>query len=554
MSDRSESRLAADSLTLAYGDFPVARDLSLSLPDGRITTIIGPNACGKSTLLRAMGRLLKPKQGAVYLDGHAIHRLPTKEVALRLGLLSQQATAPEGITVEDLARRGRYPHQGFFQPPTRADHDAVERALALAGVEELRHRPMEQLSGGQRQRAWMAMALAQDTPVLLLDEPTTYLDIAHQHEILHLIRKLNREDARTIVMVLHDINEAAAMSDRVVAMRDGAIIADGAPCEVVQPARLFDLFGIECDTVQHPLERRSVSVPRSQVCRPRDEAVANEAQAFRAAGLRLRYGARVVVEELGISIPEGKITAIIGPNACGKSTLLRSIGRLMSPDAGVLTLNGIDIAGMKARSFAQQVAVLPQSPLPPPDVTVEDLVASGRFPHQRWYRQWSGADQAAVDAALQATSASDLRHRPAEQLSGGQRQRVFLAMTLARGAPILLLDEPTTFLDVAHQVEVLDLVAEANHRQGTTVVMVLHDLNLAARYADCLVAMKDGRIESVGPPEETLTEELVSRVFGVSSSIVQDPRSGRPLVLPTFSRDVAPGSAEASTLGATLVV
>lgn len=534
MTDDRAAQLSADSLTLAYGDFEVARDLSLALPDGQVTTIIGPNACGKSTALRALGRLLRPKAGAVYLDGQAIHRLPTKEVARRLGLLAQQATSPEGITVEDLARRGRYPHQGFFQPPSRRDHDAVERALQLAGVQDLRYRPMDQLSGGQRQRAWMAMALAQDTPVLLLDEPTTYLDIAHQREILRLVQRLNREDGRTIVMVLHDVNEAAAMSDRIIALRDGVIVADGAPESVVRPALLKKIFGVDCDVVRHPVEPRSVSIPRSAVS-PNPPRPASGQPQLATHTLSLAYGSRRVVEDLTLSIPAGRITAIVGPNACGKSTLLRSLARLLPPASGAVSFEGRALSAYKPRDLARRIGMLPHSPLPPPDVLVEDLVASGRYPHQRWYRQWSRTDEKAVSVALASTSTAEFRHRPAEQLSGGQRQRVFLAMALAREAPVMLLDEPTTFLDISHQIEVLDLVARANTQREATVVMVLHDLNLAARYADWLIAMKDGAVIASGHPSEVVTAQTVRRVFGVDATVVPDPRTGRPLVLTDFS-------------------
>lgn len=530
MTGNGTGRLTAETLTLAYGGFEVARDLSLSLPDGQITTIIGPNACGKSTALRALGRLLRPKAGAVYLDGHAIHRLPAKEVARRLGLLSQQATAPEGITVEDLARRGRYPHQRFLQPPTRTDHEAVERALALAGVEELRYRPMDQLSGGQRQRAWMAMALAQETPILLLDEPTTYLDIAHQEEILQLVRRLNREEGRTIVMVLHDVNEAAAASDRILAMRDGAIVSDGPPEAVVQPELLREIFGVECDVIAHPAETHAISIPRSSFS-PRSPGGPLPDSQLETRSLGLAYGSRRVVSGLDLTIPAGRITAIVGPNACGKSTVLRSLSRLIAPAEGTVMFDGRPLGRFKPRELALRVGMLPQSPLPPPEVLVEDLVASGRYPHQRWFRQWSREDEAAVSRALTSTGTAEFRHRPAEQLSGGQRQRVFLAMALVREAPVMLFDEPTTFLDIAHQVEVLDLIARANHEREATVVMVLHDLNLAARYADWLVAMKDGTVVAAGPPGEIVSAHLVRSVFGVEATVTLDPRTQRPLIL-----------------------
>ncbi|MCC7366294.1 MAG: ABC transporter ATP-binding protein [Dehalococcoidia bacterium] len=535
MNSEHGGRLRTGELTLAYGSQPVVTDLSLGLPDGQVTTIIGANACGKSTLLRALARLMKPSNGAVYFDGQAIHRLPAKEVARRLGLLAQQSNAPEGVTVEDLVRRGRYPHQSFLQPPSRDDHEAVERALELTGMQPLRHRPVDELSGGQRQRAWIAMALAQDTPVLLLDEPTTYLDIAHQHEVLSLVRRLNREEGRTVVMVLHDINEAAAVSDRIVALRDGAVLADGAPDEVLRPELLERVFGVECDVVAHPRDSRPVSIPRSRLARRGSRTPEVEPRGeLRAHGLRLGYGKREVVPGLSTEIPAGEVTVIVGANACGKSTVLRALGRLVEPRAGQAMLDGRDVHRYRHREFARRVGVLPQSPVPPPDLLVEDLVAAGRYPHQRWYRQWSRADARAVERALAATGTEDLRGRPVAQLSGGQRQRAFLAMTLAREAPVLLLDEPTTFLDIAHQVEVLDLVREANRERGVTVLMVLHDLALACRYADRLIAMKDGAVVAAGTPAEVMTPELVQAVFGVEACVVENGQSGAPLVLPVY--------------------
>ncbi|MGH2550861.1 MAG: ABC transporter ATP-binding protein, partial [Thermomicrobiales bacterium] len=218
------TRLRSEQITLSYGDTPIVIDFNLDVIDGEITTIIGPNGCGKSTMLRAMARLMKPTHGSVLLDGSLIHHMPTRDVAKQLGLLAQQPIPPSGITVEDLVRRGRYPHQGFMQAPSRKDAEATEHAMELAGVTALRDRSVDQLSGGQRQRAWIAMALAQETPLLLLDEPTTYLDIAHQLDIIDLVKKLNEEVGRTIVMVLHDMNEAARASHRIIAMREGRIL------------------------------------------------------------------------------------------------------------------------------------------------------------------------------------------------------------------------------------------------------------------------------------------------------------------------------------------
>ena len=525
------TRLATEAISLSYDGPPVVHALTFDLPDGQVTSIIGPNGCGKSTLLRALARLVRPQGGAAILDGEAVHRQPTKEVARRLGLLPQGPKAPDAITVEDLVRRGRFPHQSFFAAPSDSDQQAVDRALSLAGIEHLRTRAVDELSGGQRQRAWIAMALAQETPLLLLDEPTTYLDIAHQEEVLELVRYLNQHEGKTIAMVLHDVNEAARYSDHVVAMRAGEVVATGCPADVINPATIQDVFGVRTDIIADPHS----GMP---VCIPCDERVTvstrqpSSASSLQARGVTLAYGRRIVSAKLDIDLPEGAITAIIGPNACGKSTLLRSLSRLMKPRAGEVLLEGEFLSGVKRRRFAQRVGLLPQAPAAPLDVTVEDLVAAGRSPYQRWYRQWNAQDESAVDAALVATATDHLRDREIEALSGGQRQRVWLAMALARRTPVMLLDEPTTYLDIAHQADVLDLVRDLNEHEGTTVVMVLHDLSQACRYADNVVVMKDGDIVATGHPSDVITEDLVRSVFGVEASVVTDEATGRPLVFP----------------------
>jgi len=532
--DRGEAvatRLSAEGVTLAYGrGVSVVDDLSVHIPDGQITSIIGPNGCGKSTLLRALVRLMRPRGGAVYLDGQSIHRLRTKDVARQLGLLSQQSSAPDAVTVEDLVRRGRYPHQSFFQPPSSRDQEVVEQALDLAGVTELRNRPVDELSGGQRQRAWIAMVLAQETPVLLLDEPTTYLDIAHQQEVFALVRRLNQQEGRTVVMVLHDVNDAARVSDHIVAMRDGAIVAEGPPSTVIEPERLEAIFGVACDVVTDPERGTPVCVPRG-----RDLSrtpLASTSGVIRAEHLSSGYGAIRIVKDVDVEIPAGQVTAIVGANACGKSTLLKTLARLLPARAGAATLDGQSISEGQHRDFATRLAMLAQGPTAPAGVLVDDLVAAGRYPYQRWYRHWDINDEEAVGRALRATAIEDLRYRPVESLSGGQRQRVWIAMTLAQDTPVLLLDEPTTFLDIAHQVDVLDLAHELNRSEGRTVVMVLHDLAQACRYADYLVAMRDGEIMAAGDPCDIVTAALVRAAFGVDCTVITDPRTGKPLVIP----------------------
>ena len=244
------------------------------------------------------------------------------------------------------------------------------------------------------------------------------------------------------------------------------------------------------------------------------------------------YGDSVVLSGLDLTVPAGRITVIVGANACGKSTLLRAMSRLITPRQGHVLLDGKSIHRMRSRELARIMGLLPQSPVAPEGITVADLVGRGRHPHQGAFSGWTRKDEEAVADALAATQTVELADRPVDELSGGQRQRVWIAMALAQQTEILLLDEPTTFLDISHQVEVLDLLMDLNQRQATTIVMVLHDLNLAARYADNLIAMVGGRLHVAGRPEEVLTEETVRQVFGLESRIITDPTSGRPIMLP----------------------
>ncbi len=256
-----ERSLTAEGVTLGYGDRTIVDSLDLSLPPGKVTAIVGANACGKSTLLKAMARLLSPTTGQVLLDGKAIHRMPTKQVARVLGLLPQSPVAPDGIAVSDLVSRGRHPHQGALSRWTRADDDAVARALDATDTAHLADRHVDQLSGGQRQRVWIAMALAQETDVLLLDEPTTFLDISHQIDVLDLLTDLNRERGTTVAMVLHDLNLAARYADHLVAMAQGRIVAAGDPTEVLTEDTVQEVFGLRSRVVPDPLTGRPMIVP-----------------------------------------------------------------------------------------------------------------------------------------------------------------------------------------------------------------------------------------------------------------------------------------------------
>jgi iron complex transport system ATP-binding protein len=259
-----EPALSTRKLSLAYDRALIVNNLNLAISTGKITALVGPNGCGKSTLLKGLARLLKPQSGMVYLDGMAIAKHSTKEVAKRLGMLPQSPVAPEGLSVRELVAQGRYPHQSWLQQWSREDEQFTEQALAVTGIAELGDRPLDSLSGGQRQRAWIAMALAQNTEILLLDEPTTFLDLAHQIEVLDLLYDLNQTQGRTIVMVLHDLNQACRYADDLIVMRQGHIYAQGTPNLVMTETMVAEVFGIESRIVPDPLTGTPMCVPVSR--------------------------------------------------------------------------------------------------------------------------------------------------------------------------------------------------------------------------------------------------------------------------------------------------
>jgi iron complex transport system ATP-binding protein len=257
----SPAPLRAERVSVALGGAPVVHDVGIDLAEGRITALVGPNGSGKSTLLRTLARVLAPTTGAVLLDGRELHRRPSREVARRLALLPQDASAPDGVTVRRLVELGRQPHVGRLGFLRREDRGAVDWALEAAGVDDLADRLVDTLSGGERQRAWLALALAQRTSLLLLDEPTTYLDVRHQLDVLTLVRRLNAELGLTVCWVLHDLNAAAAFSDAMVCLRDGRVVARGAPDELLTPDLVRRAFGVESTVVTEPRTGRPVCLP-----------------------------------------------------------------------------------------------------------------------------------------------------------------------------------------------------------------------------------------------------------------------------------------------------
>lgn len=268
--------LSTEELTLGYDREDIIAGLTLELPPGRITALVGANGCGKSTLLRGVARLMRPRSGAILLDGQSIHHIPTRTLAVKLGVLPQAPVAPEGLTVRELVAQGRYPHQRWYQQWSEEDERAAQRALEMTNTVAIADRPVDSLSGGQRQRAWIAMALAQETDILLLDEPTTYLDLAHQVEVLDLLVDLNT-DGRTIIMVLHDLNQACRYADHLLAMKEGAVIAQGDPAEVITSALVEEVFGLKTQIIPDPVTGTPICIPIARHSRTnRNAAVARQ--------------------------------------------------------------------------------------------------------------------------------------------------------------------------------------------------------------------------------------------------------------------------------------
>ncbi|HJC85693.1 MAG TPA: ABC transporter ATP-binding protein [Candidatus Corynebacterium faecigallinarum] len=267
---------------------------------------------------------------------------------------------------------------------------------------------------------------------------------------------------------------------------------------------------------------------------------------IRATGLTVGYGNdKAIINDLDLQVPVGKVTTVIGPNGCGKSTLLRAMSRLLPPRSGEIHLGTTDIGSMKRKDLSKIIGVLPQSPVAPPGLIVSDLVARGRHPHQSWIRQWSSTDEEEVMAALEMTSVASLADRPVDSLSGGQRQRVWISMVLAQNTDVLFLDEPTTYLDLSHSIELLDLVRRLKKQLDRTVVMVLHDLNLAVRYSDHLVVMREGEVMVTGSPREIITSEMLKDIFNLNAVVIDDPVTGGPLIVPSAPPEVGEHIADA---------
>jgi len=263
-----------------------------------------------------------------------------------------------------------------------------------------------------------------------------------------------------------------------------------------------------------------------------EEGDRNLKHVLEAQNLHVSYGENLILEDLNLQIPKGKITVLVGANGCGKSTLLRTFARLQKAKSGEIFLDDNKLDAISTKEVAKRLAILPQGPVAPEGLTVQQLIKQGRYPHQSWLKQWSTEDEKIVNNALTVTQMTEFADRPVDALSGGQRQRVWIAMTLAQKTDLILLDEPTTYLDMAHQVEILDLLFDLNDKEGRTVVMVLHDLNLACRYAHHIVAVRNKQVYAQGKPEEVVTAVMVQAVFRMDCTIIKDPLFGTPLCVP----------------------
>ncbi|XIG77809.1 ABC transporter [Streptomyces sp. SGAir0957] len=291
--------------------------------------------------------------------------------------------------------------------------------------------------------------------------------------------------------------------------------------------------------------RRTENSPADQPHQNLQNARSTAVNRLIADDVTLGYDQRVIAEKLSVEIPDHSFTVIVGPNACGKSTLLRALSRMLKPSAGRVLLDGSVIQSMPAKKVAKTLGLLPQSSVAPDGISVGDLVARGRYPHQGLLRQWSPEDEKVVRESMESTGVADLADRYVDELSGGQRQRVWIAMALAQQTPLLLLDEPTTYLDIQHQIDVLDLCAELHEEQGCTLVAVLHDLNHAARYATHLIALRGGEVIAEGAPKDIVTADLVERLFGMKCQVIDDPETGTPLVVPAARKARKPAHPKA---------
>lgn len=483
----------------SYGKSEVIRSLNLELGEKGFCSIVGPNGCGKSTLLKMLTGILPCKSGEILLKGMNIRRIKRKTLSQFTAYLPQNPTITHATVVRELVSRGRFPHRKVLQLPDKRDREIIDHALEITGLSQMSERKMGELSGGQKQRVWIAMALAQESELLLLDEPTTYLDIHHKKEILTLLKELS-EQGKRIITVLHDVNDARQFSDRVIAMKKGKIFFDTG----LDGSRSFDLnqteklFGIKCQ-----YDGESIFPLPPSIHSDEEESVEKAVVSF---NLSSGYEGKTVLNEIDFSIPKGKITALLGPNGSGKTTFMKVLTGELKCWTGSVGFPAPD-----SRPDSSVISAMVQQENLPLNMDSRDYVLLGRYRFTSLLRHWTEEDHNSTEKLMHWLDV------PLDsflgRMSGGQQQRCRIGRIINQESEILIFDEPSSYLDLKGQAEVLELLSRINRERNRTVILILQDIWQARYYAHYVAMFKDGRLFSNGPSGEMLTTENISDLY-----------------------------------------
>lgn len=498
------------NLTSSYGGSDIIKGITHNFPRQSISCIIGQNGCGKSTFLKTLSKMLNNYNGSIYISSKDINKMSSKDIALKLGFLTQSSEAHKGLTVYDLVSRGRYPHKGILQINSPKDKEIIENAIKLTELKDIKHKNLDEISGGQKQRAWIAMIVAQDTDILLLDEPTTYLDIHHREEVIRLIKKLKDSYNKTIVAVLHDIYESQLLSDYIIGIKEGVIIRDGKSIDVINKEFLEELYEVQCD--EYKLEDKSYFLPNVELINSKNNNT-NSSDIYRISNLNLSYGKHNVLKNINLNFKKGLIHSVMGINGSGKSSLIKAMVRDNKLVNGELILSNKNLETYSNKELSLQVAYLPQEEELPNGFTVEEYVNLGRFSYNRWYKQWTKDDKRVVFESLKKVGAEKYIDSNLMNLSGGQQQRVRIARLLAQNSDTLFLDEPCSFLDIKGQKEVLDCIRDISINEKKTVIMILHDPWQATLYGDELHIIDNNRVKFSGKKEEFINYKNLKDLY-----------------------------------------
>lgn len=499
------------NLTSSYVDIDIIKGITHNFKKNSITCIIGQNGCGKSTFLKTLSKMLNINSGSIDISGRDINSMNSKEIALKLGFLTQSSETHKGLTVYDLISRGRYPHKGILQINSIKDEKIIENAIKLTELEHIKNKNLDDISGGQKQRAWIGMILAQDTDILLLDEPTTYLDIHHREEIINLIIKLRNTYDKTIITVLHDIYEAQILADYIIGIKDGKIFNKGMATELINKDFLENLFEVDCD--EYKFENRNYYLPSIQ--RTQLKKI-NKNYIYEISKLNVSYEKYNVLKDINLTFDEGLIHCIMGINGSGKSTLIKAMVQENTTISGSLSLLNKKLNSYSNKELSNLIAYLPQEEDFPKGFTVEEYVNLGRFSYNNWYSQWTRNDKKIVFESLEKVGAEKYIKNTLVNLSGGQKQRVRIARLLAQKSDILFLDEPCSFLDIKGQKEVLDCIRQISINEKKTIIMILHDPWQATLYGNKLHIIDENIVKYSGDLEGFINEENLNELYKIN--------------------------------------